>query len=186
MTSVSDDRESKTAGSKHCEGTAASDPDFLAAQGVRALGSRVRRLFERMNGAVTELYRERTGFEQRWFALSSLLYDSGPTDSAGAARALRQTHTAIAHAASAMEKAGLLQRVPNPSDRRSKVLSLTPEGLEVFAEVRRLSLVVERAASEMLAAHAPGFMGALDALDHALDEEAYGQRIARHMKSLSD
>lgn len=165
------------------EDVAPPEPDFLAAQGVRALGSRVRRLFERMNGAVTELYRSRTGFEQRWFALSSLLYDGGPVDGAAAARALRQTHTAIAQAATAMERAGLLERVANPADRRSKLLSLTPQGMATVAEVRRLSIIVENAANEMLDAHAPGFLAALDALDRALDEEAYGARIERHMKT---
>lgn len=42
-------------------------PDFLQSLGVSALGSRLRRLFETLNGAVTDLYRAELEFEQRWF-----------------------------------------------------------------------------------------------------------------------
>ena len=52
--------------------------DYLRSSGITTLGSRVRRLFERLNGSISELYRNELGFEQRWFALGMLLFDHGP------------------------------------------------------------------------------------------------------------
>ena len=69
--------------------------DYLRASGITTLGSRVRRLFERLNGSVSDLYRKELGFEQRWFALALLLFDRGPMNSRQASTMLGQSHVAI-------------------------------------------------------------------------------------------
>lgn len=142
------------------------------------LGTRIRRLFERLNGSVSEQYRERLGFEQRWFALGNLLADHGPLDTVQAASALKQSHVAIVQVAKAMEQAGLLERMSDPQDRRRKTLGLTDAGFTRMAEVRNMSDRVQSAAELLLAEAAPGFMAQLDALDDALDRSEFADRIA--------
>ena len=142
------------------------------------LGTRIRRLFERLNGSVSEQYREKLDFEQRWFALGNLLADHGPMDTAEAAQSLGQSHVAVVQVARAMEQAGLLVRRPDPVDRRRKMLDLSEVGAARMTEVRKLSDCVQSAAEQLLYEAAPGFMTQLDALDDALDECSFADRIS--------
>ena len=43
--------------------------------------------------------------------------------------------TKVSRAVSALEEDGLLSRSPSPQDRRAEILSLTPRGREVFADL---------------------------------------------------
>ena len=142
------------------------------------LGTRIRRLFERLNGSVSEQYREHLGFEQRWFALGNLLADYGPLDTVQAASALKQSHVAVVQVAKAMELAGLLERMPDRADRRRKMLGLSEAGVTRMSEVRDMSDRVQSAAELLLEEAAPGFMAQLDALDDALDRCEFADRIA--------
>lgn len=152
--------------------------DYIREQGAQMLGTRIRRFFERLNGSVSERYREQLGFEQRWFALGNLLADHGPLDTMQAANCLGQSHVAIVQVARAMEQAGLLIRRPDPADRRRKTLGLNDTGMIRMIEVREISDGVQRAAEKLLDEAAPGFMAQLDALDDALDRIGFDDRIA--------
>lgn len=152
--------------------------DYLRASGITTLGSRVRRLFERLNGNVSELYRSELGFEQRWFALGMLLADHGPLNSGQASKRLGQSHVAMVQVVSAMVKAGLVERKQDPQDGRSKTLHLTARGLDVLGRVRIISARVDRAASALIDEAAPDFLEQLDALDDALDRICFADRIS--------
>lgn len=153
--------------------------DYLRASGITTLGSRVRRLFERLNGSVSDLYRKELGFEQRWFALAMLLFDRGPMNSRQASTMLGQSHVAIVQVVSAMAKAGLLERRQDREDGRIRMLHLTGEGRAIMERVRGISAQVDRAAAALLDEAAPGFLEQLDALDDALDRSSFAERIVR-------
>jgi DNA-binding MarR family transcriptional regulator len=152
--------------------------DFLRDSGVQTFGTRLRRLLERLNGNVTDLYRDRLGFEQRWFALGMLLYKRGPVDVGTAASMLGQSHVAITQVANAMEGAGLVERQPGKEDRRRKVLVLTKSGTATLGRVEAISMRVEAAAQALIDEAAPQFMQMIDALDDALEWRDFASRIA--------
>lgn len=151
--------------------------DYLRESGIKTLGTRLRRLFERLNSNVTEVYRRELGFEQRWFALGMLLNEHGPMNSRDATKMLGQSHVAMVHVVRAMENASLLERKADPRDARSKILHLTAMGSEKLKEVSAISRVVDRAAEALLAEAAPDFLKQLDALDDALDRLNFAERI---------
>lgn len=151
--------------------------DYLRGAGIKTLGTRIRRLFERLNGNVTEVYRRELGFEQRWFALGMLLNDHGPMNSRDATKMLGQSHVAMVQVVRAMEQAGLLERRIDPVDARSKILHLTAAGSEKLEKVSTISRIVDRAAADLLAEAAPDFLKQLDALDDALDRRDFADRI---------
>lgn len=151
--------------------------DYLRNSGIKTLGTRIRRLFERLNGNVTELYRRDLGFEQRWFALGMLLADHGPMNSRDATKMLGQSHVALVQVVRAMEKAGLLERKADDRDARSKILHLTAAGSAKLEQVSVLSQVVDQAAEALLREAAPDFLKQLDALDDALDQMSFAERI---------
>jgi len=151
--------------------------DYLRESGIKTLGTRIRRLFERLNSNVTEVYRRELGFEQRWFALGMLLAEHGPMNSRDATKMLGQSHVAMVQVVRAMEKASLLERKADPRDARSKILHLTAAGSEKLEQVSAISRVVDQAAEALLAEAAPDFLKQLDALDDALDRSTFAERI---------
>ena len=153
-------------------------PDFLQLLGVSALGSRLRRLFEALNGAVTELYRAELGFEQRWFSLTLLLAKNSPASVQACARGLKTSHAAILQTADAMERAGLLERRKDDGDRRVTLLSLTEAGRRKAEGIKPISAQVDRAAGALIAEAAPDFIASLTALENALRERPFAARLA--------
>ena len=54
------------------------------------------------------------------------------------------TKQAVGEAATELERLGYLMRVPDPRDRRAKLIMLTPRGVEAVATGRRLFAEIER------------------------------------------
>ncbi|MEM1192819.1 MAG: MarR family transcriptional regulator [Pseudomonadota bacterium] len=151
--------------------------DYPQSLGVSALGSRLRRLFENLNGTVTQLYREGLGFEQRWFTLTFLLKDKHEISVQAAADMLGTSHVAVLQVAKAMEGAGLLQRKKSVDDRRVVFLSLTPEGVAMAEKVSGLSRQVDTAAQALIDDAAPNFIAQLTALENALRKQPFSTRL---------
>ncbi|MEL7017289.1 MAG: MarR family transcriptional regulator [Pseudomonadota bacterium] len=151
--------------------------DYPQSLGVSALGSRLRRLFENLNGTVTQLYREGLGFEQRWFTLTFLLKDKHEISVQTAADMLGTSHVAVLQVAKAMEGAGLLQRKKSVDDRRVVFLLLTPEGVAMAEKVSGLSRQVDTAAQALIDDAAPNFIAQLTALENALRKQPFSTRL---------
>ncbi|MEM6898551.1 MAG: hypothetical protein AAF583_02110 [Pseudomonadota bacterium] len=153
------------------------ETDYLQTLGISALGTRLRRLFESLNVAVSQLYRDELGFEQRWFALTRLLDDRGALSVQHCANALGVSHVSILQTSKAMEDASLLQRAKSNEDKRVSLISLTNEGKAVAARVQKISDQVDRAATELLGQHAPEFLIGLTHLEDALRQLSFSERL---------
>ena len=154
-----------------------TEDDYVRALGVTALGARLRRFFERLNGPVTELYRRELNFEQRWFALTLLLQARGPCAVGEAAARLGVSHPAVLQVVGAMEARGLLTKTRDPQDARSSLLALTPQGARAAKKVNAVSRRVDAAAKALLAEAAPDLLKNLDALEDALGERSFAERL---------
>lgn len=154
-----------------------SDDDFLQQLGVSALGTRLRRLFEALNVSVSETYRTELGFEQRWFALTLLLFTRSDISVQQAADALGTSHVAVTQVVKAMEARGLLKRCKSHEDARVVLLSLTEEGRRVADTVKQISRRVDQAALALLEETAPGFLDNLINLEDALRETPFKDRL---------
>jgi DNA-binding MarR family transcriptional regulator len=75
-------------------------------------------------------------------AVFQYLDDTGTTVSTLAARA-RMTKQAMAELVAHLETHGYVTRVPDPTDRRAKLVLLTDRGLEVFAIAQALAPEIE-------------------------------------------
>ena len=54
------------------------------------------------------------------------------------------TKQAVGEAATELERLGYAERVPDPTDRRAKIIKLTPSGLEACLTGRRIFAEIER------------------------------------------
>jgi DNA-binding MarR family transcriptional regulator len=81
--------------------------------------------------AVTAFYRpmlDRTGLTYPQFLVLSLLWEQDGQTMGALAQRLDLEYNTVSPLVKRMEKAGLLQRVPNPEDERSVLVQLTKDG----------------------------------------------------------
>jgi DNA-binding MarR family transcriptional regulator len=88
------------------------------------------------------------GIVVRHFGLMSLLDAHGPSSQQALARRLAVSPTMITQIVDEVEARGLAERRPNPADRRSYLVTLTPDGKRKLAAARR---VVTKIAAEIAA-----------------------------------
>ena len=157
--------------------------DFLKVQGVSALGSRLRRVLDRLDRDLAAIYRAAgMEFEPRWHPVFVVLRDEGPMSVGALAKRLGVTHAAVSQVRAAMEARGLVSAAPDPADGRSQRLSLTPRGRAMGEQLQPLWTAVAAAATQLLAEGAPALMADLDGLDRALDRSGLKARVDHLIK----
>ncbi|OZI54397.1 MarR family winged helix-turn-helix transcriptional regulator [Bordetella genomosp. 4] len=102
-----------------------------------AVFSRLFRLHTLAAREVDTTFRE-YGLHQGEFDVLATLYRAGPPHALNPQAlvgALLLSSGAMTHRLDSLQQAGLLVRAPNPDDRRSVMVSLTPQGLRVIKAV---------------------------------------------------
>jgi DNA-binding MarR family transcriptional regulator len=152
--------------------------DYLATQGINALGSRLRRLLDRLDRDVAAIYRSAdVRFEARWFPVFIALRDGGPLTVGALATRLSVTHAAVSQVRAALEAERLIDASPDPEDGRRQRLVLTPKGRALAAQLKPLWDAIATASSQVLNEGAPELMAHLDGLDAALDRRGLAARV---------
>ena len=104
---------------------------WLLAESLRAhLGA--------MRGAVGDLPHGPRGFEALCGAA-----DPTPRNQAELAKHLGLDRTVMVYLVDDLEAAGLVERVPDPNDRRSKLIRATPEGVAQLCALRKVTRAAE-------------------------------------------
>jgi len=148
-------------------------------QDITAFGSRLRRLLERMDREVLDVYRGAGHrFEPRWYAVFAALRDQGPLTVGELSQRLGISHAAVSQVRTALEAEGLIRGDGDPRDGRRHVLSLTSRGRETASRLAPLWSALAAAVGGMLAEHAPNLPADLDALERALDERGLPARVS--------
>ncbi|TWB63515.1 MarR family winged helix-turn-helix transcriptional regulator [Nitrospirillum viridazoti] len=155
--------------------------DYSRRLGGAALGARLRRLSETIDGDATRTY-DTLGvtFEQRWFGVLNQLVLNGPLTVGELAGHLRITHVSVSQTRASLEKAGLARTTADPDDARRRRLALTPAGMALVDTLRPLWRALETAALE-LDAEAQAVTAALDRLEDALARRSLYQRVLDHL-----
>lgn len=84
------------------------------------------------------------GVSQAGGLVLGLLRDHGPLSPSALGQKLIVTRATVTGLVDSLERRGLVERSPHPDDRRSLLIGITPNGLEVLAEVRRIVHEQER------------------------------------------
>ena len=165
---------------------AAPQTDYSRSMGGQALGARLRRLSERIDGDGTRIYAARgVIFEQRWFGVLNQMVLQGPTTVGEIAATMRITHVSVSQACRSLEKAGIIASTPDPVDARRRILSLTAEGTGLVERMWPLWQAFNAAAAE-LDAEAGDVVAALDRLDDALARKSLFDRISERIQGSPD
>ncbi|TPV92423.1 MAG: GNAT family N-acetyltransferase [Myxococcales bacterium FL481] len=152
--------------------------DFFDELGPVGMGSRTKRLGERIFGEAAESYAELGyDFEARWFPLTNLLARQGSIAVSEAARRLGVSQPAISQFAAQLEDAGLVEFVADERDGRRRVLTLSPVGAELVSELEPVWAAFQEAAIELCMEAGVDFPAALRRIETALDRASLGDRV---------
>lgn len=150
--------------------------DYTRRQGGAAIGARLRRLSERIDGDAARLYADSgVAFEQRWFGVLNQLALNGPMSVGELTGPLGVRHASVSQAAQSLEKAGLIARTPDPDDARSRKLALTDVGRARMTQMAPLFEALIAVAVEL--ENEAGAVAALNRLDAALDRASLFDRV---------
>jgi DNA-binding MarR family transcriptional regulator/GNAT superfamily N-acetyltransferase len=157
------------------------DPvDFIRDLNLLALGSRLRRVSDRIMAAGSDVYRLREiPFNPRWFPVYRVLADHGPLSVGETANALGLTHAAVSQHASALKKRGVVSSCKDQRDERRTVLSLSDEGRELLSTLRPVWDDLEEALREIVDFAGIDILAALDGIEDALAVESLSDRTER-------
>ena len=152
--------------------------DYSRSKGAQALAARLRRVSERIDRDGTRIYASNgVVFEQRWYGVLRQIVERGPSAIGDIASAMRITHASVSAASTSLEKAGFVVSMPDPADRRRRVLELTEAGEKLVQQLTPLWEAFNAAASE-LNDEAGDIVAGLNRLEDALDERSMFERIA--------
>lgn len=167
------------------DGRDAGSDDYSRGEGGQALGARLRRLSERIDGEVGRVYAAQgVAFEQRWFGVLNQMMLQGPTTVGEIAAAMRITHVSVSQSCRSLERAGIIRSAPDPADARRRILSLSPAGEALVARMAPLWQSLKDVAAE-LNDEAGNVVAALDRLDDALVRKSIFDRIQGNLEGLS-
>ncbi len=125
--------------------------DILKDRGLLFLGSRLKRLAERMQGDVVKVA-EAAGLSVQpgQYPLLALLDRDGPQTVGALAETLEMSQPSVTRAAARLSEMGLVRTSREARDQRLRTLSLTPAGAEAIARSKaRLWPQVEAAVAEL-------------------------------------
>lgn len=147
--------------------------DFLGALGLLALGSRLRRISDRIMANGADIYREAgVDFEPRWFPVFRFLADHELASVGEIARGIGFTHAAVSQTATQMRRRGVLSITKDPGDERRRNLALTPAGRALLPDLRAVWADIEEAAREIVDHSGVCVLSGLDGMENAMDQES--------------
>lgn len=111
------------------------DARLDAADAVGRQMLRLLKLVHRVN--MHALANDEDGMETAAYRLLAQLATEGPARTTVLAEAVHTDASTVSRQTTALVKAGLLERTPDPADGRACVLAATPEGIRVFEHNRR-------------------------------------------------
>ena len=155
--------------------------DFVNNLGLLVLGSRLRRLSDRIMSSGQEIYRTaKIEFEPRWFPVFRLLADHGPLTVGVCARRLGLTHASISQMARAMGKHGIITSRKDASDERRRLLELTDKGRAMLPELQTLWQDIEAGIRDVVDYGGVDILAALEGIEQALAVQSLSERASKH------
>lgn len=151
--------------------------DYSRVAGGAAIGARLRRLSESLDGDSARVYAALgISFEQRWFGVLNQLAIKGSATVGELAATLKITHVSVSQTRQSLEKSGIVTSQSDPEDARKKKITLTAAGKQLVTQLRPIWAAFDEAAHE-LNAESGDVVALLNKLDDALERQSIFDRI---------
>lgn len=157
--------------------------ELIAELGELAFASRLKRLSERLMEDVSQVYRDcGVDFEPKWFLIFYQLGQAGPQSVTGLAQQIGVTHPAVNQAAAELIRSGMLSARADKSDKRKRMLSLSPKGRQRYEQLKPVWQQVREATAELIKETDSGLLQEIENIERALDRRTMYQRIKDRVK----
>ncbi len=159
-----------------------TEADFFDELGELALGSRLKRLADRMTAQAAAVY-QMQGFaiEPRFFPLTQLLVRHGDTSVSDAAKRLGISQPAVSQICKQMQAQGWLAQKSDPGDGRRRLLSLTATGRRRAKSMGFMWDAVNDVAIDLCMTTGVDLVRAIANLEHALEQRSLAERVSKHL-----
>ena len=152
--------------------------DVLGARPHLFLGSRLKRLGERMQADVLVLI-ERAGLpvQPAQYPILAALDSCGPLSVGGLVEATGVSQPGVTRAVTRLVEAGLIENGPASTDRRRRTVQLSTTGKDIIARSRaEVWPAVEASVRDLCAKLDGSLLAQLDAMERSLDEQPLHRR----------
>lgn len=159
--------------------------DALLKVGFLSGGSQLRRIYEKMQISGDKVYAEAgINFKTTWFPVYYVLAQSKqPQTVMEITRQIAFTHITVKNIIKELQKVGLIHVVPNPEDKRSKLISLSAEGAQLLHRLQPVWLKFHKALKTLLSLGHPDFNNILKRIDNALEKSPINERVNNSAQS---
>lgn len=155
--------------------------NFIKELGPLALGTRIKNLSELLMKDMARVYKEYgVDFEPRWFTLFQLILVKNKISVTEIAAELNQTHPAVVQVVNLLERKKLISTLKDHSDKRKRMVKLSPKGRALAQELVPLWEDVNKVSQEILEESAPDLLDKIENVERALKSESIYQRMTEH------
>jgi DNA-binding MarR family transcriptional regulator/N-acetylglutamate synthase-like GNAT family acetyltransferase len=161
--------------------------DVLAEMGYLALGSRLKRLAERMQADATKAFADRgIPVQATHFPLLAALTTYGPLSVTEAVEAVGISQPAVTRIHNSLQKLGLTRTAPVKGDNRQKQIRLTPKGEALIEDMKHdIWPHVRRAAQALCEGPDTDILGQIARLEEGLQSRPIHLRIQDEIAAAS-
>lgn len=153
--------------------------DFLA------LRSRLKIFIDRLQQDEEKVYRNlRIDCNPRWMIVLNVLHSyNAPLSITQIAKLLQRTHPDVHVICNQMIKKGLLKEAKDKTDKRKRLIDLTPAGVKIVDQLKPVWNATEEATKRWIFELAPDFMIYLESLETSLNRISFYDRIVEEIKN---
>jgi DNA-binding MarR family transcriptional regulator/predicted GNAT family N-acyltransferase len=157
--------------------------DFFETAGIKAIGSRLRMLTNKVTNDAAEIYRM-YGIEMqpKWFPVFFALGDSEGKTITTIAAEIGHSHPSVSKIISEMIKNGLVNESRDTRDARKNIVSLSQKGLKFNEQIKEQYTDVEAAVNELNSQANHNLWKALEEWEYLLDQKSLLRRVAEQRK----
>lgn len=162
------------------------ESDYLQDLGLLALGSRLKRLSDRLSQEVSQIYEDGDlDFQPRWFPVFRCIAACGPIGITEIAQAVGITHPAVNQIEQELSAAGLLTITADTRDKRRRLLKLSTKGKRLGEELKKTWSYTHAAISDAVEESEANLLTAILAFERALEQEGLLSRMKRLERNLA-
>lgn len=157
--------------------------DKMKSFGSLSLGSRLKRLSDRLIQNVVEIYQAQgINLSPSYFPLFNLIHHQGPQSVTEAADQLGVSHPAISKIAQKMIKEGWLIKTADPCDTRRNLLSFSLQSEELLQKIKPIWLHIKEYLDQLMAKQNHSLLVALDEFEQVIDRQGFVQPVLSNIK----
>lgn len=157
--------------------------EYLDQLGVLALGSRLRRLSDKIMADGALVYQQAgISFDPKWFPVFKLLSTESPLGIMEIASKLEISHPYVIKLIKSLESNGYVENTSHSKDARKRAIKLSKTGISLCDSLEPIWADISRTMESVLREHKNGLYTNLIEMEKLLEDQSLDQRVAQTRK----